>query len=114
MAADVFRTLQTTKKKTFWDFVEGLRPSKSKSTKSSGLRNAVRSGMESIEADRWIQFCDSIMILKANIEFKGGDQLKADFAVGNTISTYKNWFERVARYSFRTGHVVSTISRRSS
>jgi len=111
MAAEVFRTLQTTKKKTFWEFVEGLRPLKSKSTKSNQQVNAIRSGMNSIEAIRWIQFCDSLLNLKTHIETDGSDELKSDLAASDSIGAYKKWFGPVARYSFRTGHVVSTISR---
>ena len=84
---------------------------KSKSTKSTSQFNVVRSEMNSIEANRWIQFCNSLLNLKTHIETDGSDELKSDLAASDSIGAYKKWFEPVARYSFRTGHVVSTISR---
>ncbi len=113
MAADIFRGLRSTNESSFWTYVRSLLPVKPDN--STSTRNSVREELNEVEHRSWEQFYNSMNRLQSSIESGNSEvspELKEAFKAGNNVNIYKRWLETVARYSFRTGHVVSTMARR--
>ena len=109
LAPNVFECLRKSHRQSFWEFVEGLRPRQKEST-SKLNEFGVLSEPEAWKHDRLYRALHS---LKEEIE-KGdkSDELKAAFRSSDDLSAYQRWGKEVARYSFRAGHVVTTLARR--
>lgn len=94
LAPDVFRGLTRTNAPTFTTFVEKeLRPVPSK----AGQGNAYRSNLNRGEVARWNRLCDALLEAHAQLE------------MGNSLRPFVKWRNRVARYSFRAGHILSAL-----
>jgi hypothetical protein len=95
LAPDVFRALGKTLSQELNTFiVNDLHLTELESAK--GFRNLVREWIPSTEATTWKQLCEALHKVIAH-----GHDLR--------IATMQLWCERVARYSFRAGYVVSML-----
>lgn len=70
-----------------------LRPVPSK----AGAGNAYRSDLNQSEVARWRRLCDALLEAHAQLE------------MGSSLRPFVKWCDRVARYSFRAGHILSAL-----
>lgn len=96
LAPNVFAELERTDVPTWASFVDRLRPAPRNTPQSENLfsSGAVPS-MTSSEAAAWRQLCRTLDALDENLLLKA-------------LSPFKNWRERVGRYSFGVGRILAT------
>ena len=88
LAPDVFRSLQSTERRSFWEFVRGLRPRRQEGT---SVFNDVHKDLLDGEAISWNELCNAVMSVKNAVETRDvQDRLRIAFDSAEKLEPYRS------------------------